>query len=282
MIPQLILYLTTISIALLYAVFDTFNNRNIPNKLAYASVIVAFAVTLTYQLQTIEYSIAIAAFIGAAIYLLYKAGYIGAGDGFEMAALSMLIPIQPNPIMGPPQLSTPFILSVFIASGVLTIIGVPVYYLLVHRKGRNAKIDINNVIKAAGVFIAYAAFFAFVYEYFNIGIIGAAIILLTGAFSAITILYNEKISYAMVSMVYPSMLEEGDIIATNMMSKRDIEYFKRKAGNFGRLVDEKLIKKISSLKKKVPVYRLSVPLSLPIFFGVIIALLFGNIFFYII
>ena len=60
------------------------------------------------------------------------------------------------------------------------------------------------------------------------------------------------------------------------MDKKDIAYFSKRT-KFGRLASKRLISEIKGIKKRIPVYRDSVPFSFFIFFGVIISLLFGNL-----
>lgn len=107
-----------LAIALVYAIYDLFNKRNVPDSFVYASAIIALLVTFTYSIGTIGISILIATVIGSIGYVLYRAGILGAGDFFEFMAISLIFPYQPAPlIVGIGQLNIPFILSIFIATG---------------------------------------------------------------------------------------------------------------------------------------------------------------------
>jgi Flp pilus assembly protein protease CpaA len=284
--PRIILM---IIIALVFALFDTFNKRNIPNIIVYTSFAIAIIVTLTYGLTTIMYSLPIAVVLSIFSYILYKSGQLGAGDGFEFVIISLLLPFQPAPAITTLstffQINLPFIISVFVNAGILTLIFVPIYYLLIlkdtlanHPKFQNYhKINAGDAVRALSVLIMYILFYFIISYFININIFGIVIILLISVPSSIILLYNKKINLAMISLISPSNLENGDIIAINLMDKKDIDYFKKLYKNFGRLATTKQIKNIKKSNKKIPVYKNAVPLSLPIFFGILISLLIGNL-----
>ena len=77
MLNQLLISAVLIAITAIYALFDVFNKRNIPNTFVYLTVAVAFAITLTYGYSTIMYSIVIAVIVAIPCYLLYKKGFLG-------------------------------------------------------------------------------------------------------------------------------------------------------------------------------------------------------------
>lgn len=288
MLPQPITLSLLIIMALVYAAFDTFNKRDIPNAVAYAGLVIAIPVTLTYPQSTIIYSIIVAAIIGIIFYALYKLGQVGAGDGFELVTLSLLVPIQPTPMFSfiQPSLSipVPFILSIFVATGIITIIGVPIYYLLINKSkgyaGRETKAEkTSDLIRATMILVAYIFLYFVLATLFGPNIYGAALILVVGAFSALILMYSKRINAKMVSLKHASALEEGDIIATNMMGQKTLDSLSKKYKNFGKLADKDMIRDLRKLKTKLPVYDNSVPLSLSIFFAVIVSLLLGNLLF---
>ena len=275
-----------LAITFIYALFDTFNNRNIPNIVAYASVVLGAAVTLIFNRDVLAYSAAFAAVIAVPSYLLYRIGQLGAGDGFELVAISLMLPFQPQPFMGNyPQPNMPFALSVFIAAGIVTIIGVPLYYLAKNRldkgisKAISGKIkpDATDMMKAVAMLAVYLLLFVFTQYFFGETFASALRIMFLGISSATLMMYNKRINYSMIRMIYPSQLEDGDIIAVNLMAERDISRFRKVSRRFGRLADIGLIKEIKHVRAKIPVYRNSVPLSLSLFFGVVISLAIGNV-----
>ena len=80
----------------------------------------------------------------------------------------------------------------------------------------------------------------------------------------------------MVARVYTRQLEDGDIIAFNMMSASEKKYFSKYRG-FERLATAELIGRLRNARRKLPVYKNAAPLAVFILIGVVASLLFGNI-----
>ena len=270
---EVIRILVLLAFATLYAYFDIFNKRSIPNSFAYLSIIVGILFTFFYPFKALELSLLIAAFVVAASYILYKAGFLGLGDGIELAFVSLMLPIQPTPLVNIPQLGLPFILSVFISSGIVAIIVLPIYYML------NGKPELReeSVIKAFLVFISYLLLLMLVYLLLgHIALIPIVFIFIVAFFSALVFLFEASMNERMITWIYPSRLEEDDIIAINLMSKKDIMFFKSKYSGFGRLADRKAIVALKNIKKKIPVYTNPIPFSAFILSGIILSLLIGD------
>jgi len=262
-----------LAFATLYAYFDIFNKRSIPNSFVYLSIIVGIIFTFFYPLKTLELSLLIAAFVVAASYILYKAGFLGLGDGLELAFVSLMLPIQPTPLVNIPQLGLPFILSVFISSGIVAIIALPIYYML------NGKPEIRkeSVMKAFVVFISYLLLLMLVYLLLgHIALIPIVFIIIIAFFSALIFLFEASMNERMITWIYPSRLGEDDIIAINLMSKKDIMFFKSRYPSFGRLADREAIIALRNIKKKIPVYTNAIPFSAFILSGIILSLLIGD------
>ena len=276
MLNQSFISAVLIVITAIYALFDVFNKRNIPNIFVYLTVVVAFAITLTYGYGTILYSIAIAVIVAIPGYLLYKKGFLGGGDFLEFVAISLILPIQPNPILySEVQIPIPFIISVLLAAGYTVSIYIPIYYL--SRSARKPKIDRKRVFSGIVLLSSYAVLIALMYEISYIRLTGIIVLGIIGIASFFIIIYESSIYAGMVEMVPPSSLEQGDMIAINLMNKEDIAYFTKISKRFDRLVTKKMLSDIRDVKKKLPVYRNSVPFALFIFFGVVISLLLGNL-----
>ena len=270
---EVIRVLVLLAFATLYAYFDIFNKRSIPNSFVYLSIIVGIIFTFFYPLKTLELSLLIAAFVVAASYILYKAGFLGLGDGLELAFVSLMLPIQPTPLVNIPQLGLPFILSVFISSGIVAIIALPIYYML------NGKPEIRkeSVMKAFVVFISYLLLLMLVYLLLgHIALIPIVFIIIIAFFSALIFLFEASMNERMVTWIYPSRLGEDDIIAINLMSKKDIMFFKSRYPSFGRLADREAIIALRNIKKKIPVYTNAIPFSAFILSGIILSLLIGD------
>jgi hypothetical protein len=271
---EVIRVILLLSFTFAYAFFDVYNKRNIPSGFAYASFIIAIVLTFFYPLRTIIYSVAVASVVGIFCYLLYKTGMLGAGDGFELVFITLLIPIQPMPLIGIAQLNMPFILSVFISTGIVTVIAVPIYYLATAKN--KIHFQKENILKALTIFIAYLILLLFVIYLFGIKLLPILLILLLAIFSVVIILFENSINIRMIEWVYPKSLDEGDIIALNLMSANDISFFKKRDKDFGKLATENRIKSIRNLKRRIPVYKDAVPFSLFILFGILMSLAIGN------
>jgi Flp pilus assembly protein protease CpaA len=278
---------SAVIIAVAYMLFDLFNKRNVPDLFAYATLGYGAVLTLLYlNAATILTSAAIALVVLGVGYIIYKAGMLGAADVIEFAALSLIIPIQANPLLIPglPQFGIPFIISIMIGTGLCALVIVPLYYIpkAVHA-GKRMKISAADALKAAAISAAYLLFMICLRETTGITLHGAAIlgVLLLGS-AAIT-LFEEPITREMVRYTSVGGFEEGDLIALNLMSTQDIEAAKKQTKGFSRLVTMKLIKEMRAkrISKKFPVYKDALPLALPIFIGVVISLLFGNLFIFV-
>ena len=264
-------------ISAVYAAFDVFNKRNVPNLFVYVSVLIGIIVTLAYGAKTIEYSAIIAAIVAVFGYALYKKGFLGGGDFLEFVAVSLIVPMQPAPLL----VSTfyqqiPFILSVLFAAGYSVSIYIPLYYLL-KRGGGRMHLDRKHMFSAVLLLCSYALLILAMFLLFYIRLTGIIILGTLGIASFFIILFENRIYEGMVSMAYPSTLEPGDMIATNLMPKAEIRYFNKRSAEFGRLVTKKMLHDLGRVRKKLPVYRNSVPFALFIFIGIIISLLLGNL-----
>lgn len=266
-------------ISLVYAVYDVFNRRNVPNSFVYFTILVGMIIAFLANsgMQRIT-TFVVAIVIGAIGYTIYKAGLLGAGDVLEFVFIALVMPVWTAPFFsGTYQWNVPFVLSVIIAAGYASLIFIPIYYLLVKKPPRNApKPNKKRFIIGTGFFMAYMIFMAVMKYVYNINIVGSALIFLLAFFAGVTMVYDQRIYLGMVEFVYPKELEEGDMIATNLMNKKDLALFQKKS-DFGRLASDELISEIKSIKVRLPVYRDSVPFSLFIFIGVLISLAYGNI-----
>ncbi len=284
MIPFLFRIVILVAVASAYAAYDLFNKRNVPDIFVYAVFILALAITFTYGIKTIAASLAVSGLIIAFGFLLYKKGVMGAGDFMEFATISMLIPIQPAPLLSQiPQFGLPFILSVLISTGYSAVIITTIYYL--GKALLRGNLKISNVSKAkvrqgTFLFFAYVALLLVLSYLTGIRLAAVAIILTMGAASALAVAFEREINLQMVSYVYPSSLSREDMIATNLMQKSDLKYFTSESEHFGRLVTGKMLKETKHIKKKLPVYTSGIPLAFFALMGIAISVLFGNLLIY--
>lgn len=266
-------------VTLIYAMFDVFNKRNVPNIFVYATIGLGVALALVANsglLLAIDLSIAAA--VGLLGYLFYRSGLLGGGDVLEFVFIALVLPAQIPPFYSNVyQWNIPFILSVMIAAGYTSLLFIPIYYIGVKKPPKDVrKSGSKNLRSGAMLFAAYLIFILAIKYAYGISLLGVILILLLAISSVIIMVYERRIYLGMVDFIYPSKLEDGDMIATNLMDKKDIAYFSKRT-KFGRLASKRLISEIKGIKKRIPVYRDSVPFSFFIFFGVIISLLFGNL-----
>ncbi len=273
---QLLILIVLIITSAAYAAFDVFNKRNVPDTFVYASVAIGVIATLTYGYSTMLYSFAIAAVVAVPGYIMYKKGFLGGGDSLEFIAISLLLPIQPLPLLATTSyIQIPFILSVLIAAGYVVSIYIPIYYLTKTRK--KLKIDRKHAASGVLLLLSYAILIIIMYSLFYIRSAGIVILGILGVASFFIIIFEGSIYGGMVSNVYPKDLEPGDMIAVNLMTTQELASFRKKSKTFGRLVTKELLSDIKHEKSRLPVYRDSVPFALFIFIGIIISLLVGNL-----
>jgi Flp pilus assembly protein protease CpaA len=271
-------------IAFAYMLFDVFNERNVPDVFAFGTLLFAAAAALFGATSSnILTSYIVAAMICGLGYILYKIGEIGAADIIELAALVLLIPLQPVPFLsGASQLGFPFAVSLIVDTGIAAVIMVPLYYIpkafSLMGKSVFSKISRSDLSKALVVVIAYALFFTFIATLFAVGTYGLIIFASLMVFSSLMLLFQNPITLSMVKMASYSEFTEGDIIAFNLMRPSQIIAAKRKISNFGRLVTPAMISEMKSKKinTKFPLYKNAVPLAVAIFAGLVFAILFGN------
>lgn len=266
-----------LGIAVMYAVFDVFNKRNVPDVFAYASVIAGLAITFAFHQGELAFSLITALIVGGIGYLVYRMGLWGAGDYFELVALSLILPVQPAPLfVAVGQLGLPFILSVFVGTGFAAIWVVPIYYLFFMKKTWAKRPDAKHVYYGTSLFVLYLLLLFFIFYFYGYDLGRLVLILVVAVPSAFTLIFEEEITSRMVARIRARKLEEGDIIAFNMMTNREMRYFSRYKG-FGRLATRRLIRELRGAKIELPVYRNAAPLALFILIGIIVALFFGNV-----
>ena len=272
--------LALFAILVVYAVFDVFNKRNVPDAFAYASIGIALLIAFVFNSSVIAFTLLLALAIGALGHVIYRLGYWGAGDYFELVVITLILPIQPPPLLNSiSQLGMPFILSVVVATGIAAIWGVPIYYLLfVHRKGeRKARINTRHLAKGLLFICLYAMLLALSTYLFGFTYGALALVLLLAVPSSLSMTFEDTIRRRMVEFVRTNKIEYGDMIATTMIEEKDLLRLKKIDKNFGRLATKGLILSLKAWKKPLPVYKDAVPLAPFVLLGVILALLFGNL-----
>ncbi len=274
------------AVALIYMLFDLLNKRNIPTIIAYATL--AYGALLTVMLFNLSAAM-ISTLIAVAIlgfgYFVYKLGQLGAADVIEFAAIALILPVQSAPMLlgSIPQLGLPFVLSVFIATGISALIFASAYYLPKAR-GSSGKpilqlVRRSDILKGILFSIAYAALMLSMELAIHISVYGMVVLLALLLGSFFIAAFNRPIAAAMVKDITPRQMENGDMIAVNMMDKALLDRVGKRVRGFGRLATDELIKKLRNEfpQTKFPVYVNAMPLALPIFAGVVASILFGNL-----
>lgn len=274
---------SVLAIALAYMAFDLLNKRNVPTKFVYGTIAYGALLTLLYMnYETIGFSLGIAGVVFGLGYLVYKAGQIGLGDVAEFTAISMMLPFQGMPfLVAEAQYGLPFILSVVIASGIAALIMVPLFYIpMARRKLGSARIEgRGSIAKAAaigGAYIVFMGFLAFegMASVYGLAVLGAL------AFGCVLVTaFEGLITGSMVKWLPASRLEPEDMLAMSMLPKAERVRLKRSVVGFGQLVTPRMISEMKreAARVRLPVYRNGVPFAAPIFVGIVLSLLFGNL-----
>ncbi|MEM0147782.1 MAG: hypothetical protein QW139_02070 [Candidatus Micrarchaeaceae archaeon] len=263
--------------------YDLFNRRNIPNIIIYTTSIIGIA--FLFIMPTILVESATFAIIAFSVgFLIYKIGQIGLGDIIEIVLLSLIIPFQEVPLLiNKIQYSLPFILSLFIASGFIALIIVPIIYIPKAARKNLLHLNKNETKKAEfKVIIFSVAYLIFAGMLANFGMLSLYGIILIGIFifsSDITILFEKAMLRVMIIYKKASELGIDDMIAISLMNKELLDSIKSKVPEFTGLATKNIIEELKEnrINSKIPVYENGIPFAVPIFLGLIISLLFGNI-----
>jgi Flp pilus assembly protein protease CpaA len=281
---------SVLAIAFIYMLFDVFNKRNVPSTFAYFTLGYGFVLTLSYfNMSAVMTSSAVALAVLGVGYIVYRAGQIGAADVIELAALSLILPVQPVPVLASSfnQFGLPFAVTVIVAAGVVAMIIVPAYYLprakRMFKKPLSAFIDRKGAFKAVLIVVPYIAFVLFLEAEASINAVGLAILAAMMVGSSLLMLFEKPITDSMVELISIDKCDEGDIIAFNLMDKKDIDAIRKKVATFDRLLTRELIAQIKEkrIRSRLPVYRKALPFAVPLFAAVVISILLGNIIFFI-
>jgi len=251
--------------AIIFAFYDIFNKRTIPDKVAYSFFALSLILTFFNNLETIEVSLIVAFAILGFGYLLYKEALLGLGDVIELASLSLLLPYFPP--LYPSQLEAfariPFFVALFLNSGVFAVFLVSIYLPFKIKKIERG--DRRTTMLAILLFVLYLLV-AFLLSNM-LSIFGIAFIALLGVCASILMIYSKDFKEGALKEVSIKELEIGDIIKP--IPEKEINE---------KLVTKQLIQKLQKKRiRKVMVYYNLPPFSLFILFGLIAGILFGNI-----
>ena len=193
--------------------YDVFNNRNVPDKLLYAFLAIAFLTNLIFfDADALLYGAGLTAILFAFGFALYKMGQIGGADLFVICAITLLLPIHPSFLSTP--FNYPLIFSALLYSGVAFAAFSIFYFANLMLKSRNAKPNLLYLALLlpyalfAYMFIS-APFFSPVYFFI------ASALLLSSIFFLV---YRNSINEAMMQEVKVSALDgDEDVLARERM-----------------------------------------------------------------
>ncbi|MEM3555668.1 MAG: A24 family peptidase [Candidatus Micrarchaeia archaeon] len=259
--------------------YDLFNRRNVPTWLSYSlvgmGVIFTFA---TFNPSLIFYNLSVGFVVFVIGYLLYITGQIGGADVLLFVSIALLLPEAPHPLLTPTYFNSgfPFVVSVFMLSGMLGVFGVFLKYVPVtlynYVKGEKLLINRTTALLSAITLILYMALLYTLTSIVELSQLQLAVFTAVIICATFTFALKEHIAEKyMIKMVGVDEIDEEDILA---VEKMDEEFVKRH--NLRKLLTLSEIEKLKKIgkRKKFPVYK-EMPVFMPY---VLIALLFSVLF----
>jgi Flp pilus assembly protein protease CpaA len=247
--------------------YDLFNNRNVPEMLLYGFLALAFIFNIVFfDYDVFVYGVVLAFILLVVGFALYRVGQIGGADVIMVAALVLLLPINPSYLEVP--FNYPFIFSVLIFGGTaFAVFSIFFFARIIAKKKTKAK---PNYLYLSLLFV-YALFvYLFINApFFSLMYFGIASVLLLS--SIIFLMYRNVIMEATMEQVYVKDLEPEDVV---VQEKMDLHMKRMKIGN---VLSQKNIDALKrSGTKSVWVYA-NLPPFLPfLLIGLLVALFFGN------
>ena len=248
------------------AYFDLFNKKNVPDMFLYCFLALAFIVNLVFYEPTLFwFSIGVAVFFSAVGYLFYRVGQLGGADVFILAAIMLLLPINPSSVGM--TFNMPFVLSVIIFSGVAFAL-----YVLAYFGWKLLQVEAKPNLIYLLMFIPY---FLFAYVYVNSFLFSAVYFAFISVllFSMIFfMMFKSSINMLLAEEQPVSQLEDGDVLAIEVMNKDLIERYK-----LTRLMTASEIARIKKTKvSEVWVYTKLPPFIPFILAGMILSMFFAK------
>jgi Flp pilus assembly protein protease CpaA len=261
--------------------YDIFNKRNVPSWLTYSLVAIGALFTLaSFNMNVIVSSGAVAFVIFVFGYILYRTGQIGGADVLVFISIALLLPEAPTSIFlhANSQLGLPFVVSIFVLSGVLAVFGIFLKYIPLTIRdvlmGEKLKIDLSQFALAIFTLVFYSVFVYYMNGIIELPqtqlVVFAAVIVSATSVFALKDHISEKY---MIRMVGVDEIDEEDVLAVEKMDPKLVKGYK-----LDRLLTLKEIEKLKKMgkKKKFPVYK-EMPTFMPyVLIALAAALLFGD------
>lgn len=247
--------------------YDIFNNRNVPDTLLYAFLLIAFLTNLVFlDTDILIYGAGLAAILFAAGFVLYRMGQIGGADLFVICAITLLLPIHPSFLDTP--FNYPLIFSTLLYSGVTFAVFSLFYFGKLVMESKKATPNLlYSVLLIPYLFFAYifisAPFFSPVYFFI------ASILLLSSIFFLI---FREAINNAIIEKVKVSALKGDEDVLAKEKSGALMKKLK-----IGPVLGKEEVAKLKKAKvKEVWIYAALPPFLPFLLLGLIAAILFGD------
>ncbi len=262
------------------AYYDLFNNKNVPERLLQAFLVLAFLVCIiAYDPIATPYGLVAGLILFVGNYILYKTGYLGGADAPILTAIALLLPSQPTSLLidkSAAWATFPFIIQVLTAAFLTFMLHLLVKTVPFALKtlGKSGSIKADQWFGAFAIVISYGIL-AFVMS--SMPLLGGAYILFLALLAAVSVyfvLFRTSINDSMLEWLPAKKVEVEDIIAPDKMDASVVKKY-----SIGRLVDEAEWKRLQNVKDKIPVYKHLLPFVPHLLVGMIISLLFGNILF---
>ena len=264
---------------LLASYYDLFNRRNVPNWLTYSMLALGFLLNVgTLDFQLVLWSSATALVVFAVGYLFYRAGQLGGADVLIFAALALLLPEAPTPLLpsgGEPLFTYPFILSIFVLSGAFSIVGVSlrsVPAVLDALASGKARLDPASAVLALSILFSYAVALNFLNQTFGLPLAQTLLLASLALLTSFLVLFREQITDSMVDWVPLREIEEEDVLAVDKLDKELV----RRHGLQRVLTPGEVEKLRRTGLKKFPVFKRMPPFVPYILLALLALAMFGD------
>lgn len=258
--------------------YDLFNRRNVPTWLTYSLVGVGVLFTLaTFDIAAIASTLEVALAVFVVGYLLYITGQIGGADVLLFVSIALLLPEAPHPFFGQQfEFGFPFVLSVFVVSGMLGVFGVFLKYVPAtvysYAKGERVVINRTTLLLSAATLLLYLLLL------YNLALIAELTQLQLAVFTGVVVCatcifaLKEHISERyLIRMVGVDEIEEEDILAVERMDPALV-----RKHNLRKLLTKSEIEKLRKMRRKFPVYK-EMPVFMPyVLITLLLSILFGD------
>jgi len=200
--------------------FDLFKDKNIPDKVLYASAAIAIIIALPAPQNLLLMEFAQAGLLAIACYVFYRMGYLGGAEMFVMPAIALLLPVPP--VMSAVFLNFPFILFTLLFSGMLFALTNFMYFgYRLSKSGAKLKLNAEGTSMALMTLI-----FAVVYMSTPIGNPAIlAVVISLGLMSFLYYTYKPELEEIMSGEVDVEKAEE-EVVNMKKLDEKAREIFK--------------------------------------------------------